>query len=138
MSKKCYICYSEDNLSIRNVKYKDKIYTYYICKECSRDYYYKHRKKRLKETKFFTSDKYKKFNRERVRKYYKRNPLKYKARYTVRNAIVSGKIIKPKICSVCGSNSKIEAHHNDYRKPLEIIWLCKICHIKEDQKNSML
>lgn len=30
-------------------------------------------------------------------------------------------------CQVCG-NPKVQAHHDDYSKPLEVIWLCKIHH----------
>jgi hypothetical protein len=47
----------------------------------------------------------------------------------VRNALKSGKLIKPKRCQACGGKWKIEGHHEDYNKPLEVIWLCNKCHI---------
>jgi hypothetical protein len=30
-------------------------------------------------------------------------------------------------CSVCG-NTKSESHHEDYTKPLEVIWFCRQHH----------
>lgn len=41
-------------------------------------------------------------------------------------AISRGKIQKLSCC-IC-QNSKSEAHHNDYNKPLELMWLCKKHH----------
>jgi hypothetical protein len=31
-------------------------------------------------------------------------------------------------CRVCGSLEKVEKHHEDYSKPLEVFWLCRPCH----------
>jgi len=53
-------------------------------------------------------------------------PLKYKARYTLRNAVRLGKIVKG-CCEVCGS-LEVEAHHDDYSKPFEVRWLCWLHH----------
>lgn len=37
-------------------------------------------------------------------------------------------VIAKQPCSVCG-NPESEAHHEDYSKPLEIIWFCRQCHV---------
>ena len=55
--------------------------------------------------------------------------FKHSARMKVRWAIKNGKMVNPNICSVCHKNGEfIEAHHKDYSKPLEVIWLCRGCH----------
>lgn len=39
------------------------------------------------------------------------------------------KVLKnPHICSQCGDNTAVEAHHDDYNKPFEVRWLCRVCH----------
>ncbi len=44
-------------------------------------------------------------------------------------AITEGQLIRPNNCSVCDcSDCRINAHHNDYTKPLEVRWLCDSCH----------
>jgi hypothetical protein len=50
-----------------------------------------------------------------------------KATQIVRQAIRSG-ALKIENCVVCGKRRQIEAHHEDYSKPLEITWLCRPCH----------
>lgn len=40
-----------------------------------------------------------------------------------------GKIGK-KPCAKCGSD-KAEMHHEDYSRPLDVIFLCRECHLKE-------
>jgi hypothetical protein len=76
-------------------------------------------------------------NKDKIREYYrewykkngrKRNPIKEKAHSIVRGAIISERLIRPSMCSKCKSGGRIEAHHNDYNKPLEVIWLCNKCH----------
>ena len=52
----------------------------------------------------------------------KRNPEKRKAHHAVSNAIRDGKLQKG-LCEVCGSSS-VQAHHDDYSKPLDVRWLC--------------
>jgi len=57
-------------------------------------------------------------------------PEKEKAHNIIRGLIRSGKIIRPSICSACNKTCKPQAHHEDYSKPYEIIWLCRSCHMK--------
>jgi hypothetical protein len=46
-------------------------------------------------------------------------------------AVDSGKLIRPSECSMCGVlNTQIIGHHEDYDKPLEVIWVCLKCHRK--------
>jgi hypothetical protein len=62
---------------------------------------------------------------------YWRNPankLKNIARARVRTAVRNGTLI-PESCK-CGA-LKTEAHHPDYTKPLEVVWLCSACHKAE-------
>lgn len=58
-------------------------------------------------------------------------PVKYKARYTLTNAVRDGKIMKPKDCERCGKGGQIDGHHHDYSKPLDVNWLCVPCHNQE-------
>ena len=51
-----------------------------------------------------------------------------KARETF-NHYVRDKGVKKQPCEMCGKE-KVEAHHDDYNKPLEIRWLCFECHRK--------
>jgi hypothetical protein len=44
------------------------------------------------------------------------------ARQKLNRAIKSGLIIK-KSCEICG-DVNAQAHHNDYLKPLNVVWLC--------------
>jgi hypothetical protein len=48
----------------------------------------------------------------------------------VNSAVMRGALVRPLACPQCGSRRKIEAHHADYDKPLDVIWLCKRCHAK--------
>lgn len=46
-------------------------------------------------------------------------------------AIRTGTLTKQEYCSYCyhnGAEHPIEAHHPDYSKPLNVVWLCRLCH----------
>ena len=80
------------------------------------------------------------YSREYNRKFRKRNknhneyskswtqkfPNKRRAQEKLRYAVEHGKIIKQP-CFMCG-NKKVVAHHPDYCKPLNILWICHIHH----------
>jgi hypothetical protein len=47
------------------------------------------------------------------------------------NAIKSGLVTKPDQCSRCNKTAtgmQLQAHHYDYNKPLDVVWLCIACH----------
>jgi hypothetical protein len=70
-------------------------------------------------------------NLEAVRRYKQRHPEKYRASVTLRCAIKARRLVRPTVCEACGGMSKrIEAHHEDYSKPLDVQWLCTPCHGK--------
>ena len=62
-----------------------------------------------------------------TKRYWAENPESRKAHSIVSNAIRGNKLKKKK-CIVC-RNEKSEAHHDDYSKPLEILWFCRQCHM---------
>jgi hypothetical protein len=59
----------------------------------------------------------------------KSNPEKYRAQTAVGNALRDGKLIRPTTCDACGKECVPHGHHEDYSKPLEVIWLCELCHV---------
>ena len=59
------------------------------------------------------------------------------ARNAVNNAIRNGTLQRPLHCVHCkNKNKRILAHHPDYNKSLEIMWLCPKCHAKEHRRIS--
>ena len=67
------------------------------------------------------------------KKYYENNKHKFHARYLVAKALKKGELtIKP--CAFCSSTENVEAHHADYAKPLDVIWLCEACHKAEHKR----
>jgi hypothetical protein len=62
------------------------------------------------------------------RRYQEANRLKLQAQQMVHKALRDGALVKPKVCSRCPETSRIEAHHEDYTRPLEVWWLCYRCH----------
>ena len=63
---------------------------------------------------------------ESVRRYRAAHPEKRAAQVAVAHAIQSG-LLTRQPCCVCGG--KAEAHHEDYSKPLGVVWLCRRHHM---------
>lgn len=67
--------------------------------------------------------------------YNKLNPEKRAAHFAVRNAVLRGEI-KQAPCMVCG-DVRSEAHHEDYTKPLDVQWLCRLHHRQRHAKYKL-
>lgn len=68
-------------------------------------------------------------DRYRYKKSFKeRHPEKVAAHKAVYDAVKRGRLKRPETCSICNSECKPEAHHEDYARPLDVIWLCGDCH----------
>lgn len=65
------------------------------------------------------------------------------AQNMVEYAIRQGVLVRPSQCEQCGDSgtmkdgrTRIQAHHCDYNKPLEVKWLCQKCHHIWHQTNT--
>jgi hypothetical protein len=60
-----------------------------------------------------------------------------KARNDLWTAIWFGRIKAADACQSCGnppaSFDKLQGHHDDYSKPLDVRWLCRSCHVRHHQ-----
>jgi ribosomal protein S27AE len=81
---------------------------------------------------------YKESHHKSILKYREKYPMVRASHVIVGNAIRDKKLIPEQFCSVCKANEKIEAHHDDYTKPLEVRWLCKKCHTNWHKSNEAI
>jgi len=54
-------------------------------------------------------------------------------------ALRIGKASKKDMCEVCREyigQDKIQGHHEDYSKPLVVLWCCQTCHAKLDKERK--
>lgn len=69
--------------------------------------------------------------------------IEFKKRKFVRQmvtaALIRGDLVRPDSCSLCKKERrKIQAHHIDYGRPLDVIWVCTKCHGKAHERSSPL
>ena len=153
--KTCFICNTDKPLSefYKHPKMGDGHLG--KCKECTKEYVHKHRKDNLGwiqeyDRKRGQDPERQARNRANYRKRistpegraaewaraaeFRRNrAVERAANVLVGNAIVAGRL-KKKPCEWCGVTDKTEGHHEDYGKPLEVVWLCKPCHGKRHRQ----
>jgi hypothetical protein len=109
------------------------------CKECTR--------KDVKGNRENNVEYYREYDRERANQphrvaamqeyneqYRLEHPLRYLARNIVNNAVRDGKLIPWPVCAVPECNGKPEAHHADYSRPLDVVWLCSVHHKQVHEK----
>lgn len=111
-----------------------------ICKECKKEEERKRssspRGREIDRARQSTPRR-KKERREMQKKYRIKNRKKDLARRIFWNTFRYGSI--PKLpCQVCGVNEFVEAHHCDYDKPLEVMWLCGFHHKEWHKKHIPL
>lgn len=56
------------------------------------------------------------------------HPVGVRAQQLVYAAIRAGRLQRPDQCKTCGRATRLHGHHDDYSKPLEVVWLCSSCH----------
>ena len=100
------------------------------CKECTKADVSLHRQENLERIRAYdrarASQPHRMATRNRiVAEYAERFPSRKKANTAVGNAVRDGRL-KKQPCWVCGS--KAVAHHPDYDRPLDVVWLCQPHH----------
>lgn len=58
-----------------------------------------------------------------MKRYFENNPEKKEAKRITSNAIKRGRLER-RPCEICQTTENVQAHHEDYNKPLEVTWLC--------------
>ena len=103
--KKCALCRQEKTFDFyyKDI-YQNSGYSSY-CKSCKKE-----KDKIYQKTRTYNKDLWRKTFPERKNAHSK-----------VYRALISGKLTK-QLCFICGENA--EAHHPDYSKPLDVVWLC--------------
>jgi hypothetical protein len=101
------------------------------CKECTKNDSSKHRSKNLEKIRAYDRERGKiperiKANTEVNRAWRAEDKRRAIAHGKVSSAIKSGVLVRSK-CERCGDEKSV-AHHEDYDKPLEVMWLCQPCH----------
>ena len=67
-----------------------------------------------------------------ARRWIASNPKGRRAHNIVASAIQRGLLVRGK-CEKCGAQ-KVHAHHDDYRRPLAVRWLCALHHVQAHQE----
>lgn len=115
-----------------------------VCKTCVKIRVRKHREVNIDKIRDYDrkrgnrqpedySKKYYKENKKKVleskMRWIKKNNIKINAQQKARRALSMGLIKKAELCQRCFKNSeKLQGHHDDYNKPLSVLWLCSKCH----------
>lgn len=142
--KQCSKCKKTKDLNFFQKRSKSKDGLTAQCKECLREYDKKreqteHRKEwcRNREKKPHIKEKRKIWRKtekgrayglRHLRSMRKRYPEKNLARRKIRDAIRNKTLIRPEKCSICAVVCIPHGHHEDYSKPLDVVWVCRKCH----------
>lgn len=75
--------------------------------------------------------------KEYARKRRARDKEKFAARSAVQRALADGTLVKMP-CERCGSEENVHAHHEDYERWLEVVWLCAVHHAERHREMNRL
>ena len=139
--RRCCVCKEVKN--VEEFTYHKKQGRQSQCKECRKVINKKYREENSERCRALCKkhrEENREFYRESSRKHYQKNKQRFKergrdyARNSIKAKVVAaanyaiktGKLIRQP-CEVCGAK-KVDAHHDDYAKPLEVRWLCRSHH----------
>ena len=127
---RCSVCRSEKPLTEFHGREGKPTGKSYACKACTNEktaaaYRKNINASRARRREYFAKDPR---GTARLIENRKRNPAKNAAQTRVYNAVKRGDLVRPSVCSRCPETHRIEGHHDDYGKPLEVMWLCTACH----------
>lgn len=134
--KRCSKCLIEKEPSEFNKHRSAPDGLQWTCKDCMRSYlrvhYWNNREEMVgKQREIWDKNKhdasYLKRRAGYQKKYRTEKPEIYRARKSVEVALRNGKIQKGP-CEKCGTTENVQAHHDDYSKPLHVRWLCAAHH----------
>jgi hypothetical protein len=65
------------------------------------------------------------------------HPKKWAAQRAVHAAVRAGRLVRPATCERCGCSCRPHAHHEDYSRPLDVMWVCRSCHVVLDRERRL-
>lgn len=130
-SKICFKCQTEKPLSEFYIHRAMKDGYLNKCKECCKAAELMRRREKLDEIREYDRQRGKLQHRKdettaRTREKRRSMPGYMAAHNAIARALKKGTIVKMP-CAMCGSIMSV-AHHDDYTKPLDVMWLCTIHH----------
>lgn len=111
------------------------------CKECAKVDANQHRAQNIDKVRQYDKERGKRPERikagvEITRIWRAEDKRRQKAHNMVSRSIKTGKLIRQPCCR-CG-DAKTVAHHEDYDKPLDVMWLCQVCHKQRHKEINTL
>jgi hypothetical protein len=130
-SKECFKC--------KTVKPLEDFYKHQMmadghlnkCKDCTKSDSTENRNKNIERIREYDRERAKNperkaYNLSIMQAWRREDPRRQRAHSLVSRAIKKALLVRAPCCR-CGSERSL-AHHEDYDKPLDVIWLCQPCH----------
>ena len=96
------------------------------CRSCQREYNREWRERNPAKVRAIRMRAARKHGWRKTPKY----PDQRRAQWAVYYALKKGELVRPDACPQCKRHVRVDAHHVDYSKPLEVEWLCRRCHMR--------